>query len=83
MGKSLLKWSWELSKTQPRARPGETSHLGLNLDIAKGGKFSLESYNLDLIFFSLVFFFFPSVSSEFASILSKYRESDLQKNCPP
>ena len=57
MGISLLKRSWELSETQARTGPGEISSLGINLDIAKGGKFSSGSPNLDLIFFSLVLFF--------------------------
>lgn len=72
-----------MSETQPRAGPGETSRLGLNLGIAKGGKLNLGSDNSVLVFFSLILFFSASVSSEIASILSKYRESDLHKNCPP
>lgn len=51
-----MKQSWELSETQPRTGPSETSSLGINLDIAKGAKFSFGSDNLDLIFFSLVLF---------------------------
>lgn len=58
----LLRPSWELTETQPRSGPGETSSLGINPDIAKGGKFSFRSDNSHLIFFSL-YFFFPSVSS--------------------
>lgn len=55
MGISRLKRSWEPSETQPRTGPGETSSMGVNLDIAKGGKFGSD--NFDLVFFSLVLFF--------------------------
>lgn len=58
-GRYLLKQTWELRETQPGTKPGGTSSLDINLDISKGGKFSLGSHNLDLIFFSLVLFFFP------------------------
>lgn len=56
-GISLLKQSWELRETQPGGAPDGASSLDINLDISKGGKLSLGSHNLDLIFFLLVLFF--------------------------